>query len=239
MAATLSLLVQIGQPGLPLLYLKTLVLFPIPEWIDVVIWTLVVEVTFYMTVGALILLARDMRRALLILAHVLTIASLMTLSAEHAFGKALNWLPTLFLLRHGAFFALGIFIWAGMRPFALISVATGVFEIVGMSLFRNAQSGHALPVIVPVMVWLLAVGLIWLCARRTSPTVAPWIRTVGLMTYPIYLIHHSVGGLLVHLAARAMPPVPALAVGILGVAMISWHSFALWNQRSAPFSQRR
>src|SRR5262249_4846823 len=115
-----------------------------------------------------------------------------------------------FLLSHGCFFALGIwlFISANRKLTALERVAVAVTCLSGAAeiCFFASFVLTSIPAIsdqsalVPIMVWAAAVALIAWCAnrnRRAETTVsaeapASW-RTLGLITYPLYLTHNVAG----------------------------------------------
>lgn len=221
-AATIGAVIQIAKPGILLLWLRTMVIFPVSPWVDDVIWTLVVEVMFYGTVWLLLMFVNDVRSALIRLAYILTVVSLVYLLSELFIGKFSNWLPTLLLLRHGSYFALGIFIWAGLRPIAILSVAACVVEIVLATAGRNISALVPHSPVVPIIFWLMSLVIIWWGSQNLRASVQPWIRTAGLMTYPIYLIHQTVGGLAIYAASRMFPADIALVVGLAFMLFVSW-----------------
>src|ERR1700730_14925520 len=116
------------------------------------------------------------------------------------------------LLNHGCFFALGIwlFISANRQLTALERVAVAVTCLSGAAeiYFFASFFLTCIPVIsdqsalVPIMVWAAAVLLIAVAANRnrsrrsagTAPPEAPaYLRTLGLITYPLYLTHNVIG----------------------------------------------
>jgi peptidoglycan/LPS O-acetylase OafA/YrhL len=72
--------------------------------------------------------------------------------------------------------------------------------------------------LVPIMVWAAAVGLIAYCANRNSvsaatasPEAPAYWRTLGLITYPLYLTHNVIGTEIIRVLVDAglrMPPRP-------------------------------
>ena len=125
-----------------------------------------------------------------------------------------------FLLTHGCFFALGIwlFISANRKLTALERVAVAVTCLSGAaeiyffaSFFLTsipAISGQS--ALVPIMVWASAVGLIAWCANRkrrsaaTASREAPaYFRTLGLITYPLYLTHNVIGTAIIRVLVNA------------------------------------
>ncbi|MGL4289520.1 MAG: acyltransferase family protein, partial [Phreatobacter sp.] len=125
-----------------------------------------------------------------------------------------------FLLSHGCFFALGIWLFISanreLTPLERVAVAvtclSGAAEIYFFASFFltsiPAISGQS--ALVPIMVWAAAVGLIAWCAnrnRRSTATASPeapasW-RTLGLITYPLYLTHNVTGTAIIRVLVDA------------------------------------
>jgi peptidoglycan/LPS O-acetylase OafA/YrhL len=124
------------------------------------------------------------------------------------------------MLNHGCFFALGIwlFISANRTVTALEWVAvamtclSGCAEIYYFSDFLL----KAIPAIsdesafLPILVWAAAVLLIGFAAnknRRSAGTASPeapaYWRTLGLITYPLYLIHNVTGTAIIRVLTDA------------------------------------
>src|SRR5499433_2001672 len=125
-----------------------------------------------------------------------------------------------FLLTHGCFFALGIwlFISANRELTALERLAVAVTCLSGAaeiyffaSFFLTsipAISGQS--ALVPIMVWAAAVGLIAWCANRNRRPAAiasreapAYLRTLGLITYPLYLTHNVLGTAIIRVLVDA------------------------------------
>jgi peptidoglycan/LPS O-acetylase OafA/YrhL len=150
-----------------------------------------------------------------------------------------------FLLNHGCFFALGIwlFISANRKLTALEQVAaavtclSGVAEIYFFASFFLAS----IPAIsdqsalVPIMVWAAAVLLIAAAAnrsRRSAGIASPpapaclrihYLRTLGLITYPLYLTHNVIGAEIIRVLVDAGLDATSavwLAIGIL--VLVCW-----------------
>ena len=212
-------------------YVHALLLVPegvTRESLDAVYWTLAAETAFY---GLVFCAMRTKKITLRHLAFGLTIYSavfnavaLLVLScttpANLPYLSPAN-LPYLvilmfrvpcaaFLLNHGCFFALGIwlFISANRRLTALERIAVAVTCLSGAAeiYFFASFLLTCIPAIkdqsafVPIMVWAAAVGLIAYGAnrnRRSAATASPeapaYWRTLGLITYPLYLTHNVIG----------------------------------------------
>jgi len=139
-----------------------------------------------------------------------------------------------FLLNHGCFFALGIwlFVSANRKLSALERVAVAVTCLSGAaeiyffaSFFLTcipAISGQS--AFVPIVVWAAAVGLIAYDANRAKRPAAAnsretpsWLRTLGLITFPLYLTHNVIGTAIIH----------ALIDAGLGATAAVWVTLAL------------
>lgn len=145
-----------------------------------------------------------------------------------------------FLLNHGCFFALGILLFiSANRPLtALERVAVAVTCLSGAaeiyffaSFFLTcipAISGQS--AFVPIMVWAAAVGLIAYDAnriRRPAPAAsreAPaYLRTLGLITYPLYLTHNVIGAEMIHALINAgLNATAAVWVALAMLVLICW-----------------
>ena len=138
------------------------------------------------------------------------------------------------LLNHGCFFALGIwlFISANRKLTSLERVAVAVACVSGAaeiyffaSFFLTtipAISGQS--ALVPIMVWAAAVGVIAYDANRNRRPAAAasreapsYLRTLGLITFPLYLTHNVIGTGIIH----------ALIDAGLGAATAVWVALAL------------
>ena len=224
--ATLLVLVLFGSgPASEFIlpYIHAMLLVPkgvTHQWLDGVYWTLAAEMAFYGLVFCAMLTKkitlRHLAWGLTIYSAAFNAVALLVLSCTTP--SDLPYLIILmfrvpcaaFLLTHGCFFALGIwlFISANRELTALervavaVTVLSGAAEIYFFASFFltsiSAISGQS--ALVPIMVWAAAVGLIAWCAnrnRRSAATASPeapaYWRTLGLITYPLYLTHNVIG----------------------------------------------
>jgi peptidoglycan/LPS O-acetylase OafA/YrhL len=221
-------------------------------WLDSVYWTLAAETAFY---GLVFCAMRTKKVTLRHLAFGLTIYSavfntvaLLVLSCTTP--SDLPYLVILmfrvpcaaYLLNHGCFFALGIwlFISANRELTALERVAVAVTCLSGAaeiyffaSFFLTsipAISGQS--AFVPIMVWAAAVGLIAYCANRNrnrrfaataSPEAPAYLRTLGLITYPLYLTHDVIGTEIVRVLVDAgLDATSAVWVALGMLVLVCW-----------------
>lgn len=243
--------------------LKTFVIYPTGPHVDIVYWTLAVEVAFY---GAVFLALISKRISLDALAILLALwsggANLAMLGADHlvSWGPALvDYLHsratfTITLIHHGTFFALGMTIWAawryglsGSRIFVMaLSTAGGAAEIV-LHVTHHPQFG-SYPVWQPLAAWILFVTAIVLSLRYneaisqvlgTSGVRA--FRFLGLMTFPLYLLHYSFGMSVMEILRNAgMEPGPAywaswIVIAVATIAVTRWVGPWLRNVLAVQF----
>jgi peptidoglycan/LPS O-acetylase OafA/YrhL len=254
--ATLIVLVLLGSGRASeyiVPYIHAMLLVPkevVGEWLDGVYWTLAAEMAFYGLVFCAMLTKKVTLRhvafGLAIYSAVFNAVALLVLSCTTP--SDLPYLVILmfrvpcaaFLLTHGCFFALGIwlFISANRKLTALERVAVAVTCLSGAaeiyffaSFFLTsipAISGQS--ALVPIMVWASAVGLIAWCAsrkRRSAPTVsceAPaYFRTLGLITYPLYLTHNVIGTAIIRVLVNAgLDATSALWVELGILVLVCW-----------------
>ncbi|MGC9371045.1 MAG: acyltransferase family protein [Paracoccaceae bacterium] len=226
-----------GEPLGPLMgdFGRSVILSPKGPYIDGVVWTLVVEAAFYGLV-ALMLAWRGPGLRLDRMAYVLGGASALFL-LTHATAEALGWAGAerfdgfhfdVLLLRHGVFFGLGMLLWSmrseGRSPARL--GAAGLFAAMGMlQLSLYTQQGMA-PVL-PALTWGAAV--IWILAslrwndRLFRPSWGPAIRELGLLTYPLYLCHFTLGMYATPWLASFLPGRGAVLAAVVAlIALTSW-----------------
>lgn len=234
-------------------YIQAMLLIPKGikgQWIDVIYWTLAAEMAFYGLVFCSLLTRKV---TLQHLAWGLTIYS----AAFNAFAvlvasgviksEILGLVVLMFrvpcatwLLNHGCFFALGIwlFISANRRLTALERVAVAVTCLSGVAeifCFSSFLTTH-IPAIsdqsslVPITVWATAVFFIAVAANssRRSTATAPreatgYLRTLGLITYPLYLTHNVIGSATIRVLIDAgMDASMAVWAGLGLLVLVCW-----------------
>lgn len=247
--ATLALIVTWGSYDRPVVellpaYLRSLALVPKGPWIDDIYWTLAVEIGFYGLIFGL--LWTGMFSLLAGVSLALTAFSsicLCILASRHWHVQELSPLVDLIghanvlLARHGSFFALGAWTWISTtRPLKAWECATVALSIVACMVeiclrgleFLPLQFGSSIWLIAPMIAWSAAVVCIFLSSRPgyampLSAPAAKRVRTIGLMTYPLYLVHHVVGiAIMRHLVSIGLDKWFALAFGILSSLALSW-----------------
>jgi peptidoglycan/LPS O-acetylase OafA/YrhL len=237
--ATISFLLALAflplsATAMTLSYLRTLVLFPVPTWIDGVYWTLAIEIAFYAVVFTLLLLRAGHR-----LEIVMTVVGLISTAIWIA--ASTPWLPgldvlaskriaKLLLITHGCDFALGVLVWlmafrgiTGQRLVVLCLCGLGsLLQIAYDTRATEAELGIQTFSYVPELVFVGFLTLLAACLvldRQLHAVVgqrgAAWIRTIGLATYPLYLLHTFVGVLAMRFAlVFSLPPLASLVFGM-------------------------
>lgn len=219
-------------------YIRAVLLIPKGlngQWIDCIYWTLAAEMAFYGLVFCALLTKtitlRHIAWGLTIYSGLFNAVALLV--AWHGEQSDILTLVVLmfrvpcaaWLLSHGCFFALGIWLFissqrkltAPERLAVAAACLAGAAEIDCFSSFLRtnipAISGQS--PLVPILVWAAAVLAIAVAAsrsRRSPSTVscAPkgsfgtnTLRTIGLITYPLYLTHDVIGSAIIHVLVDA------------------------------------
>ena len=207
-------------------WFRSLRFWPIGAQIDGSYWTLGVECAFYLLVAAA---GVGNVRRIVAVGWALALASaafwIVCLAAGDGAERLItNQAAILLLLPHGCFFATGIAISArGMRgrnALLALGTATGLIEIAahidgwritGALIAAETLFGVGLAVL------LLAPVLQAALARRIAPSAA---RSIGLMTYPLYLLHQVAGAVLIGALVRSGVSV-GMAVALTVAAMLA------------------
>ena len=205
--ATIALTVGAGGADA---YLRSITLWPFAPWVDGVYWTLGVEMVFYGLVFLTLFGGGEQRLSLLIFGlGALSSLFWFVWLADHLMGGDIfGWTMghryfELLLVHYGCFFALGGAIWligfskptAACTATGAVSFIAGAICIYAISAAKTA-GGEGYGAVGPIVVWMAAVGGIVASVRyartqnRASESMS---RTLGLATYPLYLLHHVVG----------------------------------------------
>lgn len=200
--------------------------------IDPSYWTLAIEVNFYVLV-ALSLAGGSSLDRIERVGVLLGLASAVywIASCFVEVPSATNRIVQLTLLPHGCFFALGILIrtrqrlgWRVLRSAWLFPIC--VAALIEIEAHRVVMNGEDLAHVPPLLLFALCLLPI-LLAEKLQPWLArhagPWVATLGLMTYPLYLLHQELGAIMIggmlHLGMRFWP---AAAVAIVAMLLLSW-----------------
>jgi len=227
--ATLSLAIGLGihGPTRDILtgYVHSMLFWPRPPWVNIVYWTLYVEITFYAFVCVLLALGSSSR--LLPMAAAIAIWS----GAYNLFPAVAAHIPSpiaqMTLARFGCFFALGIafhhcvYTGRGGWPVAILSLAGCLSQIWTYA----ASNGIAL--LPPVLTFLAMSAAIWSATRYNGAiggglkAVSGHIKTLGLATYPLYLIHYDAKALISHFVPAFGSSAAVKIAAVIAIVAIS------------------
>ncbi len=239
---TLAVLLTLGGPSLAEIgpaYLRSMTLFPYRPWLDGSVWSLCVEVVFYAAIAVSLWRRTSLVRTLLVLGgfsamfHLIIVAALSGVGPDEAGVAVLrlsqSWSASITLLSHGCFFALGGLLHAittgrrdaSVMATALVCALAGLAEVAVNCVTNFA--GHPWPI--AALVVLTGVMLI-VGAIRFNPFVwrrlarqAGIVRTLGLATYPFYLLHQEVGKALMRTTeAWGAPDLVSFAIALAATA---------------------
>lgn len=214
---------------------RSITLAPMGPWIDGVYWTLPCEIFFYALVFVLLCFGGFRKLEIFAIAlasasgifnilYLLNAFELVELEWVHLFaeGSLKPLLPY-----YGILFALGVLAWLDRQN--LLSRA-GRATAVGATLVCLAQISewgmqlNETSWLVPVLVWSFAILIVRY--SRWSPPLGfqRGVRTIGLITYPLYLIHFTVGCFLMRqlVLVGNFSPLLALFFTILILICASW-----------------
>lgn len=172
--------------------------------IDGVYWTLEMEIRFYGLIFLLLLL-RQMPKIELWL-YVWLTASIACLFVE------MPWLIEFgAIYPYGPMFITGCFFYLLYSQGPSVTRLTGLFLAAGLSLYLSIgqRAGFITPdhisaVVVPLvmLVFFLLFGLIALRKRTTPP--GNLTTRLGALTYPLYLIHGTIGHIVFHMLPNSL-----------------------------------
>jgi peptidoglycan/LPS O-acetylase OafA/YrhL len=254
--ATLLVLVLFGNgpaSELVLPYIHAMLMVPkgvTGEWLDEVYWTLAAETAFYGLVFCAMLTKRITLRhlafGLTIYSAIFNAVALLVMSCTTP--SDLPYLIILmfrvpcaaFLLTHGCFFALGIWLFISAnreltKPEQLavaVTCLSGAAEIYFFASFflESIPAIADQSALVPIMVWAAAVLLLAVAAKRSrhatgiAASEAPsYLRTLGLITYPLYLTHNVIGAAIIRALVEAgLDATSALWIALGLLVLVCW-----------------
>jgi exopolysaccharide production protein ExoZ len=228
----------------------SLILFPGP-FIATAYWTLPIELAFYFVVYSLIVFNGFRHVRWLAVFLILWGAPCVVGLALNARGLAhWNWInftylwENMSLLRYGPYFGLGMLVWlykekrAGIIAFAAaaLALALGLMEIYAKTaevLPKFAQSTPALQQpwthlpLATNLAFLAAFAAILLAVKfnRLFPVNArlrKTVRTLGLMTYPFYLLHELVGAFVIAQTSKlGMTHLTSVFIALATIGLVS------------------
>src|SRR4051794_30900302 len=220
------------------------------QWLDGVYWTLAAEMAFYGLVFCAMLTKkvtlRHLAWGLTIYSAVFNAIAMIVLSCTTY--PDMPYLVLLmfrvpcaaFLLTHVCFFALGIWLFISsnreLTKLEWLAVAVTCLSGAAEIYFFASFFLTTIPAIsdqsafVPIAVWAAAVLLIAIGANRSrrsagiaSAEAPAYLRTLGLITYPLYLTHNVIGTAIIRALVEAgLDATSALWVALGTLVLVCW-----------------
>jgi len=214
--------------------------------VDQSYWTLTLEAVFYAIVYFLLRFKR-IDKLPAVMAALGAISSvhwiLFFVAHRHAVGIArwdypvgLHALANMTLLADGCYFTIGVFLWLCLfrgvtwQRIALLAlcIAGGVLQIIHRWYAYSATSIR-IPVTLAVALWLLSLVLIVAFTLANKPVQLALgrhgsliLRRVGLMTYPLYLVHQEFGKQLINAIRGRVGDWSAAGIAIVCSLLIAY-----------------
>ena len=228
---------------------KSVFFHPFGGWVDSVYWTLGIEIAFYALIWLLI--RAGLRGTLEVVAYVLgAIGTLFWMT--HAFIQPLTFdgettrLLQLALVHHGPLFAIGMLLWkqwseGRVTPARVIAIlvfcAAAAIQISDRAYVDAAKTGIEPLGWLAVLVWLVSLGGI--IASLLVNLRWSGFRTIGLMTYPLYLLHNVVGAeIMAALYDAGLSIYAAMVLAVLASVALSWIVAVRWEPVVRHWMQR-
>ncbi|WP_027060801.1 acyltransferase family protein [Mesorhizobium loti] len=209
---------------------RTSLFVPYAPWVDSVYWTLGIEIAFYAVVWTVLRLGRFHQMEAVAIGIGLVSSLFWCLYYPLGWsGFAETRLLDLLRVHHGVFFATGVMLWlmrfkavtTARLAFCALFLGGAVLQMVSSVDVHMLKVGQQLLFAPPILVFLVAIALM-ASSLRLDLNWSGW-RRIGLMTYPLYLIHDVVGAAMLGPMVRAGVPY-LLSMAIVGATMIaaSW-----------------
>lgn len=226
---------SLGGGEVALRWLRSVAFWPSGAQIDTAYWTLGVETGFYLLVALRLRGRADDAVRLERVALGLALWSALYWSIALASGTpaelAVETPLRLLLLPHGAFFALGMGLWAIRHGGPTVARLAGVALAVGTSLVEivfhartmTGIAGIDASLTVPIAIFAGGVAVIAAAGALQRPLAALGPRAIGMlgrMTYPLYLLNQVIGAAIIVGLCRAGLPAP-LALALTAVIVLA------------------
>lgn len=244
-------------------WVNSFLLVPRAPWIDGSYWTLAVEVSFYALVFLLLLVQRFhwIDPVMKVIGIISSMSWIYIAAITHSwirkglFGKYyLRFFNSAWgsrtLADAGCFFTIGILLWLCLYHRAttmriavlLFCILGGMFEIEAHGSYFLVEAHAHYSKATPLLIWLVALSCIpafvkynQTLGRTLGNKGALLSRRLGLVTYPLYLIHQYVCFALIR---KFLIYMPALAALLLAVAVALLSSLLINLFLEAPLQQR-
>ena len=202
-------------------------------YVDLVYWSLILEVTFYAWVAALLALKLFPRKLDSLVAIWLAITFLNELTIDAV------WVEKLFMVDYSGYFATGLMIYEfhkgrrDLRMQALLGLSAGcsVFlAIHKVDWLRAYTHSHFDDTVVACVIVVSIIVLLQCTKIERLPLRQGAVLAIGGVTYPFYLLHQQIGYDMLH--ALGLPPTLGIVVAVLGIVLLM--SWGLWRWFERP-----
>lgn len=224
--------------------------FGVPS-LQVVFWTLLVELKFYLLVACLLALGPLTRRRVLLLATVWPVVALvvelgLAQGPGGASATALRWTAELVVPPYAACFGLGMVLhvlredprcraaWWSLALVSGLVVRTTVAEARAATALQEVPVGAGAAVVVLLVAVVLLVVATWV---RVPAGVARACTVLGALSYPLYLVHVEFGYLAIDVVGHRGSWLPALVAALVTALVLSVVVQAV-EKRTAPRLRR-
>ena len=235
----------LGSREIATRWMRSVLFLPFSPYIDDSYWTLSVEVAFY-TVLYMTLLVKRIDKLPMVMAVIGLLSTLhwvlFTIFETTGLWHGLRYFVygpfrvaasnKATLLYHGCYFCIGVFLWLALyrgftwkRVLVLIGCGIGgIIEIDERTRWYIADTRLPMHSAIPLALWICSVAFVIFSVRanfRIQHAVGmrgvKILRRIGLMTYPLYLLHQTIGKAVVMACRRWIGDFPALGLAI-GIA---------------------
>ena len=203
-------------------------------YVDGVYWTLILELTFYVWIYLLIATGLFPKHIFPVVLGWLVISLVNELGIEsYAIRK-------IFLTDQSGFFASGVLLFEISRgrigpavqclfgSAVAVAVLQAVHNLEGM----RALTGHPFDGMTVAAVSLAIIATTTAAARVRTLPLASWVTVlIGGITYPLYLLHQTIGYIAFMHFSRFVAPDLLFAVIVIAIIGVSW---AIWRFVDRP-----
>jgi peptidoglycan/LPS O-acetylase OafA/YrhL len=224
-------------------WFNTLILNPLGPWIDGAYWTLGIELGFYVLIFALLATGRFklLGTCITLFGAASTAICLYVIAVFHVFAsptlfqiKLANALQhreiiKVVLLQNGSFFALGVLLWlCFFHRFTIMRVlglAFATFGCIAEIYVHTNWNGREMALYTwypPLIIWCVAVIAIAASVRYNAAIHnalgqrgARVARRLGVVTYPLYLVHQVAGYAVIMTLKPHMPDIACMLLTML------------------------
>lgn len=225
----------------------SMLFFPWAPWIDGSYWTLGIEISFYFLIFALIVISSFTHIRKLAIAIGMVSSAFWLAKAVPGVWSDNTWhlivtleksrFSQLLLIQHGLFFAIGVLLWSQLvkkHKFTnvlaiLFFCVVGCIQIAVQAVSAQPYTAETSSPVLPCLIWVGSVCFIVWSVRsnaafhRAPLFVKQTIRTAGMMTYPLYLLHQIVGAALMGwMVSHGVNRWSALFSTTIGIFLATW-----------------